>query len=241
MKYAILADIHSNLEALEAVLEDAKKHGAKKFIVLGDIVGYGPNPSECIELLRENECIFVKGNHDAKIATNQPAETFNQTASKSVVWTREQVSEEQRDFLNELPIVAESGLFSATHGSFFNPSDWLYIRNIEDAKKAFDYLTKPVGFIGHTHLPKLFVKRGEIFEDQNFSKFKIKRGSKYIVNPGSVGQPRDGNPQASYCILNTFWKTVELKRVSYDISKTQRKIIEATLPEQNAARLEFGQ
>ena len=220
MKVALLADIHANLPALLGVLGEIKD--LPKFCT-GDLVGYNPFPNEVIEIVKKENIISTMGNHDQAVVTGDTS-WFNSRASLAIEWTRKNILKENHDFLKSLPKTHENDFFMA-HGSPKDPIDE-YVYDDDPAYVFGDftnYTKCDIIALGHTHVP--FVKRID---------------AKLIFNPGSVGQPRDGNPRASYAILDTTTKEVEIKRVEYDIEKTARKIIEAGLPERLAMRLLKG-
>ena len=237
--YAILSDIHGNLEALTSVLTNTRKQRVTDYICLGDIVGYNANPVECIEKIRELKCVCVKGNHDHYCSLQNTIAGFHAHAADAVGWTRQQLSEEDRKFLNNLKMVEKVKNFTIVHSTLDMPEMWGYVFENLEAEASFNYQTTPVCFFGHTHVPLAFEKGPEI-SGGTYKRIKLKRGVKYFVNPGSIGQPRDGDPKASYAIYNSETREINLFRVSYDIAKTQRKNREAGLPEALALRLEVG-
>lgn len=239
MKFAIIADIHGNLEALEAVLEDIKIQKCTHFACLGDIVGYNANPRECLEIIRKMGIPCVKGNHDEYCSTDGPLTDFNPYAGQAVNWTRRQLTEDEKKWLRELKYVRMVKNFTIVHATLDEPDRWGYVFDRLAAAANFPYQNTSVCFFGHTHVPLAFV-RDTVVRGGTYSKFKVEPGKKYFVNVGAVGQPRDNNPKAAYVIYDTVESTIELRRVDYDIAKAQRKVIEAGLPERLAERLAFG-
>jgi len=239
MKFAIIADIHGNLEALEAVLEDIKIQKCTHFACLGDIVGYNANPRECLEIIRKMGIPCVKGNHDEYCSTDGPLTDFNPYAAQAVNWTRRQLTEDEKKWLRELKYVRMVKNFTIVHATLDEPDRWGYVFDRLAAAANFPYQNTSVCFFGHTHVPLAFV-RDTVVRGGTYSKFKVEPGKKYFVNVGAVGQPRDNNPKAAYVIYDTVENTIELRRVDYDIAKAQRKVIEAGLPERLAERLAFG-
>lgn len=239
MKYAILGDIHANIEALETVLEDARKERCTHFVSIGDVVGYNPNPSECLELLREMNVPIVRGNHDHYCSQDDNLEGFSAVAAEAIAWTRKQLSDEQREYLKTLPYTMRVETFTVVHSTLDSPEKWAYVLDRYDADANFNYQTTSVCFYGHTHIPIAFEKGDEV-RSGLYSRIKIKMGRKYLINVGSVGQPRDGNPKAAYCIFDMINNTIELKRLDYDYKKTQQKILDAGLPTKLASRLAIG-
>jgi len=240
MKYAIISDIHGNLEALNTVLKDADARGCEKYICGGDVVGYNANPKECLNIVRGLDIPCVMGNHDEYIGQDCDLSAFNPVAAEAVVWTREQLSEEDRQWLCELRYVRLVDHFSIVHGTMANPKLWGYVQDKNDAAENFVYQSTNLCFHGHTHVPVVFVDDGGGIEHGTFDHLKLEPGLKYFINVGSVGQPRDGDPRASYCIYDSDAESVELFRLDYDIETTKQKILDAGLPERLADRLDFG-
>jgi predicted phosphodiesterase len=239
MKYAIIADIHANLEALHAVLEDIKTQNATHYVCLGDVVGYNANPKECLKIVRDMNMPCVKGNHDEYCSTDGHLEGFNPNAAEAVHWTRDQLNEEERAWLRDLKYTKMVATFSIVHATLDAPDRWGYVFDKLAAAASFPYQTTPVCFFGHTHVPVAFM-RDTVVRGGTFSKFKVDPAKKYFVNVGAVGQPRDNNPKAAYVIYDMEAATIELRRVDYDIAAAQQKIRDAGLPERLAERLEFG-
>jgi predicted phosphodiesterase len=239
VKYAILGDIHSNLEALETVLKDAQEHNVTSYICVGDIVGYNANPSECIERIRALKCVCVRGNHDHYCSHDECLEDFHPLAANVVDWTRNQLSEEQIQYLRNLKMSAIVGGITIVHSTLDMPGKWGYVFDVLEADAHFNYQNTAVCFHGHTHVPIVFEKQGRVTRSA-FVKIKIGLGKKYFINTGSVGQPRDGDPRASYVIYDVKAKEVELRRLPYKLEVTQEKIRKVGLPERLAKRLEFG-
>ena len=238
-KYAILGDIHSNQEALEVVLKDAQEHNVNAYICVGDIVGYNANPSECLERIRELKCVCVRGNHDHYCSHDECLEDFHPLAANVVDWTRNQLREEQIQYLRGLRMSAIVGGFTIVHSTLDMPDKWGYVFDVLEADAHFNYQNTTVCFHGHTHVPVVFEKQGRVVRS-SFTKVRIGLGKKYFFNTGSVGQPRDGDPRASYVIYDVKSKEVELRRLEYDIKATQEKIRKVGLPERLAKRLELG-
>lgn len=238
-KYAILGDIHANLEALNAVLEDAKKNGVDTYVCVGDIVGYNANPAECLDKIRELCVAVVRGNHDHYVANDECLEDFHPLAANVIDWTRRQLSRDQIQYLRNLKLSRMVDGFTIVHSTLDMPEKWGYVIDALDADANFNYQTSSVCFHGHTHVPMIFERQGRVIRS-SFTSFRTTLGRKCFVNTGSVGQPRDGDPRASYVIYEPAARRIDLRRVEYDIATTQRKIIEAGLPERLAIRLESG-
>jgi predicted phosphodiesterase len=239
MKYALLGDIHSNLEALTAVLDDARGQNVTHFVCLGDIVGYNADPVECLRVVRGLECVCVRGNHDHYVGFDDHLDGFHPLAADVVNWTRAQLDDDQRGFLRGLKFVASVSTFTIVHSTLDTPDMWGYVFDKLDAEANFNYQTSALCFYGHTHVPLAFEKSDTI-RFGLYSRIKVALGRKYFINAGSVGQPRDGDPRAAYVVFDMVNNVVELRRVAYDIPKTQKKILDAGLPARVAARLAVG-
>jgi len=238
-KYAILGDIHSNLEALEVVVADAKEQGVTSFVCVGDVVGYNANPSECLEMIRELKCVIVRGNHDHYCSHDESLDDFHPLAANVVDWTRHQLTEEQSAFLRQLKLMRVVDGFTIVHSTLDMPEKWGYVFDTLEANANFNYQTTSICFHGHTHVPMVYEKQGGVSKTA-LTSLKIVLGKKYFINVGSVGQPRDGDPRSAYVIYDVKNKQVDLRRLPYDIAKTQEKIRKVHLPERLAKRLESG-
>lgn len=239
MKFAILGDIHANLDALEAVLADASAQGAASHVCIGDIVGYNANPRECLARIRALDCPVVKGNHDEVAGAATEIIGLNPLALNALLWTRDQLSDEDRKWLRELRLVRQVKDFTIVHATLDTPGGWDYVLNKFDAMSSFSYQFTQLCFFGHTHVPRVYVKGLSVMvENETF--ITLEKGRKYFINVGSVGQPRDGDWRASYAIYDAEAGTVALRRVEYDLASAQRKIIDAGLPPQLAERLAYG-
>jgi diadenosine tetraphosphatase ApaH/serine/threonine PP2A family protein phosphatase len=237
MKYAILSDVHANLEALTSVIEDARARGVKRFLCLGDVVGYNANPCECIEIINSLGCPVIMGNHDAYAVAAEIPPEVNGRARESMVWTRDKLSKEHHDWLAALPMLRRVGPFELVHSSMNDPEAWNYVTDAFEAILHFNMQETNLCFYGHTHRPMYFTtKERKTFKD--FERIELEEGFKYYVNVGSVGQPRGDDKRAQYVIYDTEEKVVDLCRVTYDIALACQKIREAGLPEHNALRLE---
>lgn len=240
LKYAILGDIHSNWEALSAVLADAESQGVSSFCSVGDIVGYNADPELCIEKVRElaGDAV-VRGNHDHYCSRQENLNGFHPLAADVVDWTRKRLTDDQRSWLGNLRYSRTVETFMLVHATLDNPEMWGYVFDKLEAEASMAYQMCSVCFFGHTHVPLAFEKAG-IVRGGLYTKLRITAGRKYYINVGSVGQPRDGDPRAAYAIYDMVQNVVELRRVPYDIPATQRKIQEAGLPARAASRLEIG-
>ncbi len=239
MRYAILADIHANLEALQVVLEDLKQQKCTHHACLGDVVGYGANPKQCLDIIRGMNIPVVKGNHDEYVGVDENPDGFNDAAAEAVTWTRQQLTPDDRKWLRELKYFRLVANFSIVHATLDAPQRWGYVFEKLEAAASFTYQNTPVCFFGHTHVPVAFV-RDTTVRGGTYSKFRVEPGKKYFVNVGSIGQPRDGNPKAGYVIFDLEEQTIEIRRLDYDIATAQKKILAAGLPERLAKRLALG-
>lgn len=241
MRYAILSDIHSNLEALQAVLSEVRRRNIQRYICLGDIVGYGADPRQCLEIVRRLNPLTVIGNHDAAACDRMSLDYFNRHARDAAIWTRGQLSPSERSYLASLPLVEKIGDIILVHSSLDFPEKWYYIFSAQEARPSFDRLTAQVCFYGHSHIPGIFRKRENRISRVVEEHITLEGNTHYLVNVGSVGQPRDGDPRASFCLLDLEARTVEIIRVEYPVEKAQEKILRAGLPPILAARLAVGQ
>jgi predicted phosphodiesterase len=239
MRYAVIADIHANIEALEVVLADSKEQKCTHYCCVGDVVGYNATPKECLDIVRSMGMPVVKGNHDEYCSSEEDLEGFNPHAAEAVNWTRKQLSKEDRQWLRDLKYVRLVASFSMVHATLDGPQRWGYVFDKLAAAASFTYQNTAVCFFGHTHVPVAFV-RDSVVRGGTYSKFRVEPGKKYFVNVGAVGQPRDGNPKSGYVIYDLNEGTIELRRLDYDIPKAQKKIMEAGLPQRLADRLALG-
>ena len=239
MKFAIFGDIHANLEALETVLADALEQGADHYACIGDIVGYNANPHECISRVQGLNCPVVKGNHDEEASLTTDIIGLNTLAQAALEWTRDHLTEEDKQWLRELRMIRQVKDFTIVHATLDSPSQWHYVMNKFDAMASFSYQYTQVCFYGHTHQPRIYVKNQSVTLEEGM-RVDIAPGRKYFINVGSVGQPRDGDPRASYALYDNDNQHVEIRRIDYNREETQRKIRNDGLPEALAARLDYG-
>ena len=244
MRYAIISDIHSNLEALESVLGDMAHQNCGEVISLGDTVGYGGNPNECVELIRGMSVTSIIGNHDKVALGVEEPWNFNPVAREAALWTRDELSPGNKEHLASLPESEDYGNFIIVHGALSDPDK--YILGRHDAEPEFDLLgDRELCFFGHTHVAAAYARKDSEVRNINVSPDKeglyiqIEKQMKYLINPGSVGQPRDRDPRASYIVYDTEG-TVEFRRVAYDIESAQKKILDAGLNNMLAERLSYG-
>ena len=245
MRYLLISDVHANLAAFEAVLEDAKGQ-YDKIWCLGDMVGYGPDPNECIELLQTQDHLCIAGNHDWAVLGKLDVEDFNPDARFASLWTRDQLVDDVRNYLDKLPLaLVEEELYTLVHGSPRHPI-WEYILYPAVAQPNFKQFNTTYCFVGHTHSPIVFQEANEpntLCEATvpEFNNSPVKLGEqRLIINPGSVGQPRDGDARAAYGILDIETNTFEHRRVTYPVSVTQEKLKSYDFPERLWKRLAFG-
>ncbi|MFT3992650.1 MAG: metallophosphoesterase family protein [Luteolibacter sp.] len=239
MRIALFADIHANLEALEAVLADAAEQGVTDYVCLGDIVGYNADPSACLERVRALACPTVKGNHDEDASGHHSLETMNPVAAAALEWTRTQLSDEQRQWLTRLRMVRQVSDFTIVHSTLDQPAGWNYVTNRFDAMANFSYQFTTLCFHGHTHVPRVYMKTDRV-QEVAADLVSLEKDAKYFINVGSVGQPRDGDWRACYAIYDTDAQVVYYRRLEYDIVTTQQKILDAGLPRMLAERIQEG-
>ncbi len=239
MRSAIFGDIHANLEAFEVVLADTRDQGCESFICLGDVVGYNANPRECLEIVQSLECPVVKGNHDSYASSENSLVAFNPLAELAIQWTRDQLTAPEKRWLSDLPLIVEIRGFTVVHASLDEPGDWNYVLNQLDAAASFSKQTTELCFFGHTHSARAYIKESSIV-GLPFEQLILEQGRKYFVNPGSVGQPRDGDWRAAYIVFDEEKRTLNMRRLRYDLITTQRKIVAAGLPSKLAERLALG-
>ncbi len=241
MKVAIISDIHSNLEALQAVIKDIKKRRIKNIFCLGDLVGYGANPNECIELCLKESDVTIAGNHDWAAVQKTDTSNFNPVATSAIEWTMKNLSPENADKLKSLSLTYKTDNLHLVHSSADRPEKWHYLLSFEELQNEFKFFPEQLLFIGHSHIPSA------IYQDDNGytdfitdSHFPVISRRRYIVNVGSVGQPRDLDPRACYVIYDGNKNSIEFIRIEYNIPLAQQKIIDAGLPEILADRLMVG-
>lgn len=242
MRYLILSDIHSNIEALTAVLSDAMDKNIGEVVCLGDFVGYGANPSECVETFAAlPKARAVLGNHDAAVIDTSQRELFNPVARAGILYSEANLTDEGREYLRELPMVIDvDSEFVAVHSSPFRPEAWVYVVEPLEAADAFHAMTPTVAFIGHTHFPAVHSNNGSVTPLSPEDSVKVNAHKKIIVNVGSVGQPRDGDSRSAYVIYDSESKTIKIHRVEYDVDQAAAKILDAGLPPMLADRLRRG-
>jgi diadenosine tetraphosphatase ApaH/serine/threonine PP2A family protein phosphatase len=243
--FAIFADIHSNREALDACLTDARARGAERFVFLGDLVGYGADPGYVVDLvadMRNEDTFVIKGNHDAAIA--RTSDTMNSYAREACDWTRDQLNAAQKDFLAQLPLTADSGETLFVHAEASRPEHWNYITHSFEAERSMRATQKRVTICGHVHRPQLYIQKGQSLPvcriPETGEPIMLAPECKWLAVVGSVGQPRDEIPDAAYALYDDARALLTFLRASYDIEAAARKIRAAGLPAILAARLHMG-
>ena len=240
MRYGILSDIHGNLEAFQAVLE-AIGDSVDAYLCLGDVVGYGANPNECVERVLELDCPTVGGNHDWAVAGLTDYSEFNYIAQEATLWTIREMKLRHVEYLRNLPLKLKLDDVLLVHASPSRPERWTYLVQVDEIKETCRFFEERICFIGHSHIPFAVGWDQEGRMDIILStRIQMDLNKRYLVNAGSIGQPRDGNAKASVVIYNTETQRIEFMRVSYDVYGAQRKIRDANLPDRLAQRLEVG-
>ena len=242
MRYGIVSDVHSNIEALHAVLAALDEERVDQLLCLGDIVGYGPSPNECCTSLVQRGCISIAGNHDEAAATGSGLEFFTPLAREALEWNRAALTPDHLSMLTALPRERTIGGFDVVHGAPVYHFE--YILDTLDAEAAFARTPAALTFVGHTHVAEVYYQdsSGRTYQQRlmHGGRIEISPEYRYIVNPGSVGQPRDRNPQAAFAVCDTEARIVDVKRVNYDVQGVQRRMEEARLPAQLGERLAVG-
>ena len=238
-----MADIHANLAAFTAVLDDIEgRGGVEEVWCLGDVVGYGPNPHQCLELLRQHKHVCVAGNHDWAAVGKIDIAEFNPDAATACRWTAQQLSPEDVEYLENRPLVIQKEGFTLVHGSPREPM-WEYLISISIAKQNVAYFQSQFCLVGHSHVPQVFmVSETDVCSSSQFlTNIGLALGeNQLIINPGGVGQPRDGDPRASYAVYDSDTRLVRLYRVPYDIGAIQARMVKYNLPMRLVARLSYG-
>jgi len=245
MKIGILGDIHGNLDALTAVVEVLRRENVDVWVQVGDIVGYGPEPSACIDLVRELGCVTCLGNHDAAVLGRLDTSYFNNFARAAIHWTAPQLRPSDYEFLNALPYVEEREEFTVVHGTMHMPEQFGYVVSVVEALESFAHQRTRLCFVGHSHVPAIYLRREESPRDihvvpHSEAETSYRDFEHVLMNVGSVGQPRDEDPRAAYGLVDTDLEIASIRRVAYDIESVQRKIRQAGLPDVLANRLALG-
>ena len=245
MQTAIFADIHSNLEALQACLAHARVQGADRFACVGDLVGYNADPIACLDIVRElaaDGAIVVRGNHD-DAALGGLCEDMDFVPREAIYWTRTQLGGTERDFLASLPLIAHSDGCTFVHASAAAPHTWPYIVSFRQAQECMAASPESITFVGHVHIQSLYYSAGEavrLFQPESGVAIPLLPRWQWLAIAGSVGQPRDGNPAAAYALFDHDSRSLRFFRVPYDFHGAARKVLAAGLPERLALRLHHG-
>lgn len=241
MKLAIISDIHANLEAFEAVLADIEKRDCEKIYCLGDVVGYGCDPRACVELVEKHCAVKLLGNHDHYSLGLYENDNFNEIAKMSHKWTKSELTDFELTLIENYEMEFFEDSIHFVHASPNGPNKWRYLLSAEDAEAAFVNMDKNICFVGHTHIPTIFIDRANDLPRMKVGHdITIDTEQKYIVNVGSVGQPRDNDPDASYVTFDSELGDLFFRRVKYDVEKTQQKMAKAQLPELLIKRIAIG-
>jgi predicted phosphodiesterase len=242
VKVGIFSDVHGNAEALKEVLKTLQDEKVDLSLCVGDLVGYGPEPNHCVELVTEFTSKIVAGNHDYAAIGLADILYFNIHARQAILWTQNVLTEKSKKDLRSLPMTLTEGDITCVHASPDEPEKWNYILSYEDARVNFQKFSTPICIIGHSHIPVAFIKdeTGKI-EIQKADEISIEPDKSYIINVGSVGQPRDGDPRSSFGIMDTEEKRFRLMRTSYPVEKVQEKMKKHNLPSYLIDRLSKGQ
>ena len=237
MRYAIFADIHGNLEALETALEYAKKSRLSQFVVLGDSVGYGANPNECLAWALQSAGLHVMGNHEAAVVHDKIREKFTSSAREAIDWTAERLRPGLVAKIKDLPYLQNEGAITLAHGTLHSPEEFHYLFDESDAYKSFLALRTSFGFVGHSHVPSFFAEKEATGGYLKEGVLKLRKNERYLLNPGSIGQPRDRDWRLSFGILDEDKLTFEIVRLPYDNKRASEKILAEGLPASLAYRL----
>lgn len=241
MKMAVFSDVHANLEALEAVIEAIQSEKVDRLLCLGDLVGYGPDPDTCVEMVLDVADTTLCGNHDQAAIGELDIKDFNPDAREAILWTQKQIQTKTKESIRNLITVFLEEEIMAVHASPAAPQKWEYMLSGADFKRNLDILPVRICFVGHSHVPGIYIRSnsGEIMEEKS-GEVRFEQGEKYIINVGSVGQPRGGDSRSCYGLFDTSKKRFELKRVSYPILPVQKKMAERGLPQTLIDRLAMG-
>ncbi|MBN3040873.1 MAG: metallophosphoesterase family protein [Candidatus Omnitrophica bacterium] len=240
MRYGIFSDVHSNLEAFKVVSDYLKRSKLDRLIFIGDIIGYGPRPAECISLLRDINPVLVTGNHEWGILDKLALSYFNPDARASLVWTRKQITSADIKYLSSFSLSYENEELICVHGSLSKPDKFYYIASMHEAELSFSLMQHQICFVGHSHRAGIYSLSDGFVVSLNQRQIDIEPEKKYIVNVGSVGQPRDMNNRASVCVYDSSAKTLRIDRLEYNLQATASEILKLNLPSALANRLYEG-
>ena len=241
MRYAVISDIHGNLEAFTAVLDALAGERIDSYLFVGDVVGYGADSKECIKLLRSlNPSVAIAGNHEWGVLEKTDVSNLNDLARDAVIWTRKVLDKDEIEYIRSFDLVYEDQRMTLVHGTLNMPEEFYYIFDTEDAYVTISRMKNMVCFVGHSHVSGIFASNHSKVEYIESADIRMDGERKYLINVGSVGQPRDGDPRASYAVYDDENAEVRIKRVEYDVKKAQEKILRAGLPPKLAHRLSEG-
>jgi diadenosine tetraphosphatase ApaH/serine/threonine PP2A family protein phosphatase len=241
MRHAVISDIHGNLEAFESVLNAVSEEMADDYFFVGDVIGYGADPKGCIKLLKSlNPAVSIAGNHEWGALGKLDVSYFSETARDAVTWVSKILDDEEKEYLGSFPLVYQDEKVTLVHGTLNMPEEFYYIFDVEDAYVTLSQMSNALCFVGHSHVPGIFSFEHNKVEYLESTELKMDSEIRYLVNVGSIGQPRDGDPRASFAIYDDEELTIKLKRVEYDVKKAQEKILKAGLPAKLAERLSEG-
>lgn len=241
-RIGVISDIHGNLHALQATLDALRELKVDRIVCCGDLVGYGAHPNEVIDLIRSENIPIIAGNHDHAALLMTDISYFNQVAKEAVLWTKKVLTEENAQFLREAPLSIqdkENGIYYV-HASPKDPGDWNYIITMGDARMNFHYFDEKVCFVGHSHQPFIIENNDGSLHCSTRPDIEVKDNARYLVNVGSVGQPRDRKSKPCFVVYDVAQRSIEIRRTSYDLAAAQKAIIDAGLPRELAERLEYG-
>jgi len=239
-RVGIFSDIHGNLHALNAVLAELDREQVDFIVCCGDVVGYGGNPNECVELLRKRAIPTLAGNHDFAALNLVDITYFNDIAREAILWTRQQLTDENLAWLKELPLSIELDDMLFVHASPNQPENWNYVITMGQARTSFQHFTQRACFIGHSHTPFIVENNDGNLSCPDTPRIQCRENCRYLINVGSVGQPRDRNPDSCYSIYDRESRTIEIRRTNYDMAAAQEAIVSNGLPNELADRLAFG-
>jgi len=241
-RVGIISDIHGNLHALEAVLEQLEKEKVDMIVCCGDVVGYGARPNECVDTIRRLNIPTIAGNHDHAALLLTDISNFNEIAKAAVLWTKRVLTEENMEFLRQLPLSLKDTANNVfyVHASPKEPGEWNYILTMGEARTNFNYFTEQICFIGHSHQPFIIENDEGNLACPTRPEIELREGRRYLINVGSVGQPRDHNPRPCFVIVDFESRRLEIRRCDYDLAGSQQAIISAGLPRELAERLAHG-
>jgi diadenosine tetraphosphatase ApaH/serine/threonine PP2A family protein phosphatase len=245
MRIGVLGDVHGNMEALTAVVAAMRADGIDEWVQVGDIVGYGPEPSACIDVIRDLQCAVCLGNHDAAVLGLLDTAYFNNFARTAIHWTRQQLRASDLEYLRALQLVVRKPDYTVVHGTLHMPEQFGYVLSPVEALDSLRLQETRLCFVGHSHVPAIYMQRSSGPQDldvvyQSEAEVSYQPYQRVLINVGSVGQPRDEDPRAAYVVVDTATQIASIRRVSYDIAGVQRKIRKAGLPEMLANRLALG-